>query len=347
MYKVEDPILSICVPSFNREYGILNLLQKFQSIPNYIAKKIEISFRDNSSDDKIYKLITKWASKQKKFFAISINKNKSNIGASQNIIKLLQQAISKYSIVIGDDDDIQIENLEKLVLCLTKDLFQGALVLTKSVQLRHITGIELRLLLIVDGLQPLGFIGNHVFNTQQIKKTLAVISNKKILTGWPHIYLFLVLALAKGAVFLPGQVVLKKKVKDENIWYPFDWITLILYRQNILKLAKKNLGLPFYLLLSVRQFFSKQLQYNILQETIFRHLKKGECSYRNKQDPWNPHKSKIRFFLFFTEIEMKILKTIPYELYYVFFLLINKKKYITHIQQVLSLRPASYLTRKL
>lgn len=107
MNKKKIPLLSICIPTFNRA----NLLKEcLESIISQLKDKslfnqIEIIISDNNSQDNTKNMVSSY---QKKYSNIRYYKNKENVGSVVNTIQVASYAKGKY-IWIFSDDDLQYE----------------------------------------------------------------------------------------------------------------------------------------------------------------------------------------------------------------------------------------------
>ena len=96
------PLLSIVIPTFNREkYIDLSLKQilKEEELLNHGV--IELIVSDDCSSDKTEKLVKSYISKGA---SIQFSRNKKNLGLDGNVAKTINQANGKYVLVLGDDD---------------------------------------------------------------------------------------------------------------------------------------------------------------------------------------------------------------------------------------------------
>ncbi len=113
-------LLTIAIPSFNRaallEKQLAWLCREVQSF----ATECEILISDNCSTDHTAAIITKWQEKYPSF-NWRVNRNPKNIGVMRNISFCLQNAVSEYVWVIGDDDDIKPGTLGYVLHSLKQD----------------------------------------------------------------------------------------------------------------------------------------------------------------------------------------------------------------------------------
>lgn len=98
--------LSICIPTFNRAEIVYRTVKKCLE---YNSDKIEVVVSDNCSDDNTEELLMKIDDKRFKYF-----KNKYNNGFN-NLVSVLTYACGDYLLLTSDEDEIVLENLEKLI----------------------------------------------------------------------------------------------------------------------------------------------------------------------------------------------------------------------------------------
>jgi len=100
---MNQPLLSICIPTFNRSTFLAELLDSIvRQFDGTIApENIEICISDNASDDDTTAVVQLY---QKKFKNIQYHRHAENVGAARNISSVLKQGVGKYLWLIGDDD---------------------------------------------------------------------------------------------------------------------------------------------------------------------------------------------------------------------------------------------------
>lgn len=95
--------LSICIPTYNRasilKDTLLNILE-------YTGNDIEIIISDNHSEDNTYSIVKGFGDPRIKYF-----KNQENIGIVRNIVKVLEKAKGRFSLLISDEDFICISTI--------------------------------------------------------------------------------------------------------------------------------------------------------------------------------------------------------------------------------------------
>ena len=100
--KDKQPILSICIPTYNRAEI---LRQSLQQIVPQLSKinegELEIFISDNCSPDNTKSVVADYI---KQGAPITYSRNDENIGGARNFLKCIQWASGKYIYLLGDDD---------------------------------------------------------------------------------------------------------------------------------------------------------------------------------------------------------------------------------------------------
>ena len=104
-------ILSICIPTFNRENNLNNCLNSILiSSKNVKDFQFEVCISDNNSNYDVEKVISKY----NQSLNIKFNKNKKNLGFSLNAIQSVKIASGKFAWLIGNDDLVLPHSLFKI-----------------------------------------------------------------------------------------------------------------------------------------------------------------------------------------------------------------------------------------
>ena len=104
-------ILSICIPTFNRENHLNNCLNSILiSSKNVKDFQFEVCISDNNSNYDVEKVISKY----NQSLNIKFNKNKKNLGFSLNAIQSVKIASGKFAWLIGNDDLVLPHSLFKI-----------------------------------------------------------------------------------------------------------------------------------------------------------------------------------------------------------------------------------------
>ena len=108
---MSQPILSICIPTYNRCEQLAQLLQCLCPVKENLSGLIEICISDNSSSDQTPAIIDCYRSR----LDLITNRNNLNLGFSGNMHKLLAMSSGSWCLFLGDDDLVDIPNVSKLV----------------------------------------------------------------------------------------------------------------------------------------------------------------------------------------------------------------------------------------
>jgi glycosyltransferase involved in cell wall biosynthesis len=112
----KQPLLSICIPTYNRVEHISSLLKflykEYESLSFEKKKMCEILVRDNCSTDDTERCVTEFLLSRK--FA-TYCRNSTNVGATNNFLLLSQNAKGEYVWWLGDDDELKTGIVEKIL----------------------------------------------------------------------------------------------------------------------------------------------------------------------------------------------------------------------------------------
>ncbi|WP_051929322.1 glycosyltransferase family 2 protein [Flavobacterium sp. 83] len=106
-----DPLLTIVIPTYNRDVWLENSLKIINEEIQDLNWIIEIIVSNNASVDNTELVVEKY----KKLFPLVYNCNSQNIGAIRNISKCLELASGRYVWVLGDDDFLIKDFLKKMI----------------------------------------------------------------------------------------------------------------------------------------------------------------------------------------------------------------------------------------
>jgi glycosyltransferase involved in cell wall biosynthesis len=105
--------LGICIPTYNRAKYLERCLNSF--IDNFSERGFSVYISDNASTDHTEALIR---TLYQKYNIIVYNRNSQNIGAYNNILRVIKMANTEYVWLMGDDDAIIKNGIEKVVAVL-------------------------------------------------------------------------------------------------------------------------------------------------------------------------------------------------------------------------------------
>jgi glycosyltransferase involved in cell wall biosynthesis len=114
--QIESDLLGICIPTYNRASYLNKCLSSITE--NFKKYGFTIYISDNCSEDNTEYIVNH---SQQSYSNIVYIKNKSNIGPYLNILNVIEMAKSQYIWLMGDDDAILPNSIEKV---LTK-IFEG------------------------------------------------------------------------------------------------------------------------------------------------------------------------------------------------------------------------------
>lgn len=258
-----QPVLSICVPTYNRSQSLRNLLRNLVVVKDRFGDAVEICISDNCSTDDSAGVIAEFERNLKPTVVFQA----SNIGGTRNIIAVAQLGRGRWNILVGDDDELLPDNLGLLVECL-EGMPDGDWVLVGVANIEgheHILGdlqagshekSAFRRTIFGTSLHRYGFMGMHVFPSSA-RTTLAKLTLSQA-QPWPHIAAFL-RELDAGCVhvFRPA-VMVQAKGGAKLFWSAADLARITLSKIRILALA--NVDVPehalFHWALMLRELYS-------------------------------------------------------------------------------------------
>ena len=93
-------LLSICIPTYNRESRLEKTIDNIISQALEFRDKVEICISDNASTDGTKKVITKF--KEKYPDLVKYNVNEENLGYDRNLLKVVLMAKGRFAWTFGD-----------------------------------------------------------------------------------------------------------------------------------------------------------------------------------------------------------------------------------------------------
>lgn len=110
--KVSRPILSICIPTFNRASLLRSALWSLVPQVHQVGDQVEVIVSDNCSTDETSEVV-RWA---QQYVSIRYHRNSTNVGSAANYFILTDElARGEFGWLLGDDDLIR-ENAVTCVL---------------------------------------------------------------------------------------------------------------------------------------------------------------------------------------------------------------------------------------
>lgn len=118
-----NPILSICIPTFNRAECLRQCLStitaQFDDLETYHQTEIIIS--NNGSEDNTEEVVNFFLAK---FSNIVYLKNRENLGFDRNVLQAVTKAKGEYVWLLGDDDGILPDSLKYVLPILNNNKFE-------------------------------------------------------------------------------------------------------------------------------------------------------------------------------------------------------------------------------
>lgn len=115
-------ILSLCIPTYNRDWCVKQQIERLEHCSSSLFEKLEIIISDNCSTDNTQQIVEEAISRG---FPCRYSRNEVNLGMDGNFVSCFRMAKAKYVWLLGDDDWITIDSLEKIVSFLDCDIDYG------------------------------------------------------------------------------------------------------------------------------------------------------------------------------------------------------------------------------
>ena len=263
-FYINRPILSICIPTYNRANQLENLFKNLHTIKTIHGDVIEICVSNNNSTDNTQMVITRWQS----LLDLKVETQPANIGATLNAIAVTKISTGRWIQIIGDDDEFIPLGFNKIINLLgtanpeTWVLVGIADINGEEFLLGNLHGISynaslFRKKILQTGIYRYGFIGMHVIPSSnlQIFQNLS----PQAIKSWPHLALFLRYIGNNGEIVVFSNPVVKQAAGGAVLfWRAGDWVRVNLKKIDIEIITKCEYSKLrwFYSLLILREFFS-------------------------------------------------------------------------------------------
>jgi len=238
MVAIQEPELSICIPTFSRKKFLENILSQLIELIEFKKFNIEVCIADNCSNDDTWTYLVK-ASENKDY--IKIKSHPKNIGGNRNLIDITSMASAKWILVVGDDDMLIPDGLSSLLKILpTLDEVDYILLNTKldannnllklNAGFQDLDSIKNSLL---NSINEYGFCGSHLMN-QAVAQNMRSRAYEHLRT-WPSFGTFInnAFPLNKKIYFFETPVVWQDANGQAMTWQPTDWLKLLVRMQNV------------------------------------------------------------------------------------------------------------------
>lgn len=294
----DRPLLSVCIPTFNRAACLERLLACLQDIVAHHGDVLEVCVSDNHSSDATAAVIASW---RERFAFVAVTQS-TNIGATRNIAAVVGLARGRWILLVGDDDLVEPAGLES-VLARLRDGREddwvlagvsddsGRETLLDGVTDGRYTPERARRLLRRIGLQRMGFMGMHVFPASS-SAALATLPPES-LRPWPQIALLLRHVASAGLVASSIPLVRQAGAGKALFWKQGDWMRVRLRLLDIIDDARDTVGRlnGFYDGLILRQLYDADalkgmLYWRFFEPTDFRRTAAVEYVKRYRLLRW-------------------------------------------------------------
>lgn len=108
---IDKPILSICIPIYNRLSYLERMLERFYEEKELFDSKIELYISDNHSEDDLQTCCNRFIEKG---LRLKYHRNDSNLGMDGNFINCFKNAEGDYVWLLGSDDIPRKGYVEKI-----------------------------------------------------------------------------------------------------------------------------------------------------------------------------------------------------------------------------------------
>ena len=239
-------ILSICIPTYNREKSLQNTLACLAKEIEGVHDEVEICVSDNASPDHTQEVLKKWESR----IPLVHSRNETNIGYDRNILRLIDIATGDFIWYMGDDDSIFPGSVKTFIQDLKasegKDI--GAVYINARIGKKWITRFsfdKFRFFKSKDALPPIhvGFLGcvciERMHASNVIKKYVQIKKgrlfkrnfNENVLHAFAHMYLFLECMKASGRIAIAPAYGVEIRAGGEMLSYAKKvYLSLIIFR---------------------------------------------------------------------------------------------------------------------
>lgn len=234
------PILSICIPTYNRGELLSKLLEQIYNLSAATKSKIQICISDNFSSDSTPDVIGEWQSK----LGIVTVRQKSNIGGSRNFQAVAALSTSPWVMLMGDDDLLSERGFESLLALLeTVNLNtwiladisnqDGTTLLQKFPHGCWSKKAFKKQILLNSLLDSLGFMSMHVIPKNSIHKFISLSLDQ--IYGWPHLAL-LFYDLLNIDIYVQRDCIVLRGGDGEEVtqtWRSNDWLRLMMQKTKL------------------------------------------------------------------------------------------------------------------
>lgn len=201
------PLLSICIPAYNRPEGIKKGIESIISQESF-DEEVEVLVIDDTSPTDLTPTVKPYSDK---FENVRFSRNKKNLGFERNILKLLKEFQGDYFFFLTDDDTLLPGSLLKIKQMIKENhdvaVFSGSyrLILTRQKKTKVHQVFEKSIKIGKNDLDAIAklYMDTHAFSRVCLKREFIDTAGfqQHIGTLYPHMYLIGRAALAGGAFY--------------------------------------------------------------------------------------------------------------------------------------------------
>jgi len=261
---MDSPLLSICVPTFNRAPLLGGLLDSLHRLTRQRGREIEICISDNASSDATPDVVEA----ARRQFQLSAIRQARNVGVTMNVIEATKLATGRWIMILGDDDDLDEAHVATLFEMLRSagemDWFIVGVAapsigeyLLRGVRPGSYDRAEIRRLILKLGLFKFGFIGMHVVPRAAMKDFPSL--SFADAQAWPHIALFL-RHLDRCQFIVWPEPLVKQSARGRALhWRSGDWACTNLRKLDVVAAVHSNSAAArgFFDLVLLRELYSR------------------------------------------------------------------------------------------
>ena len=261
--KNAQPLLSICVPTFNRSESLKSLFKVLSAVKKDHQDIIEVCVSNNCSTDDTANVIAEW----KNLLNIKDITQDENIGCMRNCVAVTSISSGRWVLIMGDDDSINTNNFTKLletlhtsaanwVFCGVGDSFGNEYLLGDLIE-GCLDKKAMQKEMIRAGLYRFGFVGMHIF-PGELRDIFAKLTVSQI-ESWPHIGLLMQQLSNEGDYLVSHAPIVNQAANgNELFWQSGDWVKVNVCKIKITAEAFKNkkTDYNFHLRLMLRELYS-------------------------------------------------------------------------------------------
>ena len=306
MTDVKFPILSICIPTYNRADLLNDLLGQLNDFRHEIGVDVEVCISDNASTDDTQEIISRWGLT----LPLRTIRQEKNIGGSRNFQEVSALATAPWMLLMGDDDLFLLPGLKRLLeLLRTKEsnswVFanvqneDGTVLLEADDRMDYSRDVFNRDIILSSLFDGLGFMSVHVIPLRLAHSFRSLELSQ--IYAWPHLAL-LFREMPRVKLSLQAEpIVLRGGGRGEvtQTWRALDWLLVLMQKTKVCAFE----GGSFSNALAIREYFrwsfARQVLSVIMGGVAGQQVFVEACRYIEATNIWSITKFAIKIYLYF------------------------------------------------